>query len=81
MKSKNLYIAVIIVLLPIALFAQWESDQRLTFDDSVSCVSTNWCVAASGETVHVVWKDQRDGNSEIYYKRNPTGNQGIKEVI
>ena len=24
--------------------------------------------------MHVVWIDHRDGNFEIYYKRNPTGN-------
>jgi len=29
--------------------------------------------------VHVVWEDDRDGNREIYYKRNPTGNIGIQE--
>ena len=38
-------------------------------------------VAASNSAVHVVWQDYRDGNAEIYYKRNPTGNTvGIKEL-
>ncbi len=31
-------------------------------------------VAVSGSMVHLVWYDDRDGNFEIYYKRNPTGN-------
>ncbi len=31
-------------------------------------------VVVSGSVVHVVWNDNRDGNFEIYYKRNPTGN-------
>jgi len=35
-------------------------------------------VAVSGSYVHVVWCDKRDGNWEIYYKHNPTGNAGIK---
>jgi hypothetical protein len=30
-------------------------------------------VAVSGPVIHVVWFDLRDGNEEIYYKRNPTG--------
>jgi len=31
-------------------------------------------VSASGTTVHCIWSDYRNGNWEIYYKRNPTGN-------
>jgi Secretion system C-terminal sorting domain len=31
-------------------------------------------VAASGTTVHCIWSEYRNGNWEIYYKRNPTGN-------
>ncbi len=49
----------------------WEDDARLTdaFGES------NYpFVAASDSTVHVIWKENRDGNEEIYYKRNPTGN-------
>ena len=26
----------------------------------------------------MVWTDQRDGNYEIYYKRNPNGNPGVE---
>jgi hypothetical protein len=26
-------------------------------------------VALSGDTTHVVWFDQKDGNPEIYYRR------------
>ncbi|MGB3478041.1 MAG: exo-alpha-sialidase [bacterium] len=53
-------------------FAQWEPDIRLTFDASNSETSWNdeWCVAAHGDRVHVVWFDDRDGNDEIYYKRS-----------
>jgi hypothetical protein len=35
--------------------------------------SENPGVAVSGPVVHVVWFDQRDGNEEIYYKRDSTG--------
>lgn len=54
----------------------WEPDTRLTNDPSFSEYSS---VAVSDSVVHVVWMDRRDGNWEIYYKRNPTGNAGVKE--
>lgn len=54
----------------------WEADTRLTNDPAFSEFPF---VAVSGSDVHVVWKDIRNGNYEIYYKRNPTGNiTGIK---
>jgi len=56
-------------------FAQWESDMRLTYNDSTSFTSLSnaWCVAGSGDTVHTVWYDSRDGNQEIYYKHSTDG--------
>jgi hypothetical protein len=56
----------------------WGADTRLTNNSSVSAVPS---VAVSGSVVHVVWEDHRDGNFEIYYKRDPTGNPiGIKNI-
>ncbi len=54
------------------LFAQWQADVRLTNDPANSRTSYNnaWCITASGNTLHVVWYDFRDGNNEIYYKRS-----------
>jgi hypothetical protein len=49
----------------------WEADTRLTNATGWSEFSS---VALSDSVVHVVWCDNRDGNPEIYYKRNPTGN-------
>jgi hypothetical protein len=49
----------------------WEQDTRLT-NDSANSVTPK--VVLSGSIVHVVWSDTRDGNFEVYYKRNPTGN-------
>ncbi len=49
----------------------WENDFRLTNNVNVS-EKPFLCV--SGSTVHVIWQDNRDANWEIYYKKNPTGN-------
>ncbi len=56
----------------------WDADTGLTCDAAYSYYPF---VAASGTCVHVVWQDQRDGNREIYYKRNPMGNTGITECV
>ena len=62
----------LLLVSPSAVHAQWEPDVRLTYNDSSS--STSWpnarCIVARGDTVHVVWYDQRDGNLEVYYKRS-----------
>jgi hypothetical protein len=54
---------------------QWQSDLRLTNNNSQSSISYNnaWGIASSGNSVHIVWFDNRDGNWEIYYKRSTDG--------
>jgi len=54
----------------------WSSDERLTNDGATSFYNS---ISVSGPAVHVTWYDQRDGNWEVYYKRNPTGNVFIDE--
>jgi hypothetical protein len=57
----------------------WETVTRLTNNSSASFYPF---VSASGSAVHAIWEDNRDGNYEIYYKRNPTGNPvGINELL
>jgi hypothetical protein len=60
------------LLAPLTSSAQWEPEVRLTDNPSQSVTSFDnaWCVAAAGPTIHVVWHDDRDGNTEIYYKRS-----------
>jgi len=58
---------------PAVSFAQWEPDVRLTVADSSSdlqpaCMRA-LAVGPTG-TLHVIWTDYRDGNTEIYYKRS-----------
>jgi hypothetical protein len=55
----------------------WGADTRLTNDTSSS---TKPFISISNSVLHVVWTDNRDGNYEIYYKRNPTGNVGIQNI-
>jgi len=56
----------------------WGTDVRLTNNSSFS---QNPFISVSQTAVNVVWKDDRDGNYEIYYKRDPTGNTiGIKNI-
>lgn len=56
----------------------WSDDSRLTNNTAVSREPS---VAVSGSVVNVVWSDDRDGNYEIYYKRDPTGNPiGIQNI-
>ena len=68
-----LLIPLLLLLLASPLLAQWEPDVRLTNNPDSSFTPYNWCVAATGDTVHVVWWDQRDGNNEIYTKRSVDG--------
>jgi hypothetical protein len=56
----------------------WEADNQLTQD---AADSWNPSAAMSGSSVHVVWHDVRDGNAEMYYKRNPTGDPTDVENI
>jgi len=51
--------------------ANWLGDTRLTNDAGASNTPS---INISGAALHIVWSDNRDGNTEIYYKRNPVGN-------
>jgi hypothetical protein len=48
----------------------WSIDTRLTNNAANSWFPS---VAISSSGVHVLWTEERDGNDEIYYKRNSTG--------
>lgn len=68
-------VLMLIILSAGSLFAQWGSDVRLTNNagESYTAYNNGRCVAGSGDTIHVVWHDGRDGNCEIYYKRSVDG--------
>jgi hypothetical protein len=49
----------------------WGTDLRLTNNPAVSEIPSMYVY---GSAVHTIWTDERDGNREIYYKRDPSGN-------
>jgi hypothetical protein len=58
--------------------ASWSTPARLTNN---AAESSHPSIAISGSAVHVMWQDKRNGDFEIYYKRDPNGNSiGIKNI-
>ncbi len=48
----------------------WEEDTRLTYTDNSESLTPD--IALDNDKIHVVWRDDRDGDlPEIYYKRHP----------
>ena len=45
----------------------WSADEKLTSNPSDPGIPS---LAVSGNNIHIVWHDIRDGNWEIYYKRS-----------
>ncbi len=78
-SGKKIFITVFVFIVHYSLLithchAQWQPDVRLTNDPAVSYLSEGArCIASSGNDVHVVWRENRDGNNEIYYKRSADG--------
>jgi hypothetical protein len=69
MKLRIITVVIFIVSLG-NIIAQWEPDVRLTNNAAFSGYPS---VSISGSVVHIVWEDNRDGNSEIYYKHSTDG--------
>ncbi len=71
MKSyKILFLFIFFsILLNSKVFAQWEPDQRLTNTAGNSFLANNnaWNIAASGDSIHVIYIEYQSGNSQIYY--------------
>lgn len=72
---KNLVLIAGAILTTLFSQAQWEPDVRLTNDqgNSSTSYSSGQNIAASGETVHFVWEDDREGDFSLYYKRSTDG--------
>ena len=71
MKTINYILSSVIILFSICnSYSQWQTDVRLTNDPAASYGSEERGIAANGKNIHVVWQEQRDGDTEIYYKRS-----------
>jgi hypothetical protein len=70
MRKCIILINILFISLPAALLSQWGSDIRLTYDLGYSITHSRTAVAVEEDTIHVSWRDDRDGNKEIYYKRS-----------
>ncbi len=58
--------------------ASFPGNTRLTNNTGESIIPS---IAALSNSVNIIWEDDRDGNDEIYFKRNPAGNPvGISNV-
>ncbi|MBZ0201847.1 MAG: hypothetical protein K8I03_02390 [Ignavibacteria bacterium] len=80
---KKLFILSALFILSSSIhYTQWQPDVQLTNNSGASLTSDNngWCVAADGNLVHVVWYDDRDGNTEIYYKRSINGGAAGRRI-
>lgn len=72
-KTKIIFIFLILSLYDVKFsLSQWEADERLTnaLSSSYMCSNNAWGIASSGDSLHVIWYDNRDGNNEIYYKHS-----------
>jgi hypothetical protein len=54
----------------------WTPEVSLT---QTSSNSSNPAIALTGDTIHIVFCDDRSGDTELYYLRNPTGNAGVED--
>lgn len=50
--------------------AQWEPDVRVTNDPGNSFLCGQQCLVALGDTLHVVFVDDRSGDFNVYYTRS-----------
>lgn len=70
MRSLKIVAAALLIEAATLTAQGWGPDVRLTNDPAESYTCN---VAVNGDTVHVVWYDNRDGNTEIYCKHSTDG--------
>lgn len=73
-KPLLLFFTLSILITP-ALFAQWQADQRLTNTPTNTFLASNnaWNIAASGDSVHIVFMEHENSSSFIHYTHSYDG--------
>ncbi|HRE41856.1 MAG TPA: T9SS type A sorting domain-containing protein [Ignavibacteria bacterium] len=69
---------IFILIFPITGEAQWLPDVRLTNN---SGSSMNCEIASNGTYSYIVWQDNRDMRTEIYFKRSQDGGQNWESDV
>ena len=61
-----------LMAMPSPLHAQWEADRKISTAEVSARLNENMgrCLAASGDTLHVVWWDSNNNGSAIFYKHS-----------
>jgi len=79
---KKLYLLALLMIAANFSMAQWQPDVRLTnaAGKSFPANSNARAIVASGDTLHVVWYDNRTTYFEIYYKRSTDGALPGKQI-
>ena len=70
LQHKTLFLLTALLLITsTSVFAQWEPDRRLTNTSGSSFINNNnaWYIAASGDTIHVIYNDDQNGAFQVYY--------------
>lgn len=74
-RSWIIFHAGLLFTFALAVCGQWGSDLKLSTHEGAAALNENMgqCVAANGDSVHVVWCDTKNYGSAIYYKRSSDG--------
>jgi len=80
---KNLFLFAFALLSAHLSRAQWEEDIRLTYSPDTSSLPYGMsdCIATSGDTVHVIWRDKMEGKKDVYYKHSTDGGSSWDQDI
>ncbi len=75
---KNIIVAVVFIFFVFCSHvsqSQWQPDYRLTNSPAESYLAYNngHCIAAAGDSVHVVFTENRDNLTSVFYKRSLDG--------
>ncbi|MDP4231163.1 MAG: choice-of-anchor D domain-containing protein [Bacteroidota bacterium] len=71
-KIITLAISVICLVSVNGVFGQWSTDTKISISDTTAGLNENMgqCLAASGDSIHVVWSDRKTDSTAIYYRHS-----------